>query len=92
MAEHREKPKTIKAMVEQLWFAMLGTNGDGEIEQNKVMRAQFLDFLQHRAETCPVRVPKMTRGQVITLFIAVGAQIPPWVWIIAKSLAEKASG
>jgi len=58
MAAQRQKPQTTKEMVEQLWYAMIGTNGDGEIEQNKAMREEFRKFLQHRAETCPIRVER----------------------------------
>jgi hypothetical protein len=86
MAEQRKKPGTLREMVEQLWYAMIGTNGDGEIEQNKLLRAQFRDFLQHRSETCPVRMTRMSRGQMITVVIALMAQIPPWIWIISKSI------
>jgi hypothetical protein len=81
-----EKPRTQREMLEQLWYAVIGTNSDGISDQMKELRKAFNDFMLNRAETCPVRKARMTRGQIITVVIALAAQIPPWIWIIAKGI------
>ena len=81
-----QKPKTQREMIDQLWYAVIGTNSDGIADQLKKLREDFTDFMLTRAETCPVRKARMTRGQIITVAVALAAQIPPWIWIIAKGI------
>ena len=38
-----EKPKTQRAMVEQLWFVVIGSNGDGLVMLIKQALAQMVD-------------------------------------------------
>lgn len=81
------KPPTQREMVEQLWYAIIGTNGDGVISELKTISKEFYDFMRNRVDTCPVRQSKMSRSQIITLIVAIGAQIPPWIWILVKALS-----
>jgi hypothetical protein len=62
-------------MVEQLWYAMIGTNGEGEIAQNQLMREEFRNFLQHRSETCPVRIERGRRQILPATWIMFGVAI-----------------
>ena len=81
-----QKPKTQREMIDQLWYAVIGTNSDGISDQLKELRKAFTGFMMTRAKTCPVRKAHMTRGQIITVVVALAAQIPPWIWIIAKGI------
>lgn len=38
-----EKPKTQRGMVEQLWFVVIGSNGEGVVELIKQALAQMVD-------------------------------------------------
>ena len=62
----REKPKTMKEAVDQLWSTLIDTNGDGFItwirkqlssfeERDRIFNEKFDRFLENRAKTCPTR-------------------------------------
>jgi hypothetical protein len=58
----KEKPKTQREMIDQLWYAHYGTNGDGmgsrlgkvEASQADLTKA-LVNFMENRANTCPLR-------------------------------------
>ncbi len=57
----KEKPKTQREMIDQLWYAHYGTNGDGmgsrlgklEAAQADLSRV-LIAFIENRANTCPL--------------------------------------
>jgi len=58
----KQKPSTQKEMIEQLWYTVVGTNGEGMLQQLKdnnettfALRKDFDKFVLTRLETCPIR-------------------------------------
>lgn len=43
------KPRTMKEQVDQLWYAIIGTNGEG-------LLGRFDKFIDTRSETCPMNI------------------------------------
>jgi hypothetical protein len=78
-----KKPATQREMVEQLWYAVIGTNGDGVVEQLRQLSKDFMDFMRTRADTCPVRVEQGKRRilpiQWIMFVIALAALATTWI-------------
>jgi hypothetical protein len=78
-----KKPNTQREMLEQLWYAMIGTNGDGVIEQIKMLTQEFQQFMRTRADTCPVRMEQGKRRILPTTWImfavALAALATTWI-------------
>lgn len=78
-----KKPSTQREMVEQLWYAMIGTNGDGALEQLSILNKSFTEFMRTRSETCPVRVERQRRGVLpatwIMFAVATASLITTWI-------------
>lgn len=60
-----EKPKTQKEMIDQLWFAIIGSNGEGLMGQFGSLkkdfyglREEFHTFIISRESTCPIKKSK----------------------------------
>ena len=58
-----KKPTSQRDILEHIWFAIEGTNGDDGMKhdlrennkETKELRKDFGDFLLHREDTCPVK-------------------------------------
>jgi len=50
MAEHREPPETQKERLDQLWHAMIGTNGHGMITMFNEFRKEMNEFMKESRE------------------------------------------
>ena len=78
-----KKPSTQREMVEQLWYAMIGTNGEGALEQLSMLNKSFTDFMMRRSETCPVRIEqgkrKILPGTWVMAAIALAALVTTWI-------------
>ena len=64
-----EKPKTQREMLEQLWYCIIGTNGEGMAEQHKEQTARLgnletkvANHIATRWQTCPVRRSKAEKA------------------------------
>lgn len=58
----REKPSTQREMLDQLWYAVLGTNGEGMMER--------LDRVERKLNEVPPKQKKPRRLEVLTTVIA----------------------
>ena len=78
-----KKPITQREMVEQLWYAMIGTNGDGAIKQLKVLVEEFEEYRRTRSDTCPLRREKnrvaILPGQWVMFAVALAALATTWI-------------
>lgn len=77
-----EKPKTLKEMVEQLWYAHYG-NGLGMNSRLSNIEKSFNGFKDNREKTCPIRRQNDFSFKLKSLFypliIGVIASIPGWI-------------
>jgi len=54
MAELRVKPDTLEETVSQLWYAILGTNGEGLLGRLTRFEDEFERYVDTREQTCPI--------------------------------------
>lgn len=78
-----KKPATQREMVEQLWYAMIGTNGDGALEQLSALNKSFTEFMRTRSDTCPVRVERGKKQILpstwVMFVVAIAALATTWI-------------
>lgn len=50
---HREKPDSADEMLNQLWYAIIGTNGEGMLTRQHVLEEKFNEYIsKDRKESC----------------------------------------
>jgi hypothetical protein len=64
-----EKPRTQREMIYQVWYAVLGTDGDGLVGQVREIKA----WINKHPQVCPFEVHRKGRLRRIATIAGVGA-------------------
>lgn len=73
-----EKPKTTTAMLNQLWYAIIGTNGDGLCARVKRLEEKGNGEKPRRMEILTIVIAAIALMQSIGLFDAIRAGLYSW--------------
>ena len=92
----RKKPSTQKEMIYQMWYAILGTNGDGLIEQVKILKEEFNNHITGKEKTCFYNQAMAKRSGVkirkTDMFFRVASIVFGLFTILLSVIAGKAQG
>lgn len=92
----RKKPSTQKEMIYQMWYAILGTNGDGLIKQMEKLKTEFDDHIATKEELCLYKQAMQRRNGVklrkTDMFFRVSSIVFGAFTILLTVIAGKAQG
>ena len=71
MADLRKKPDTQRETISQMWYALIGTNGEGLLEQFQKLKEEFEE---HRRQSLPGKKPRRLEVLTVVIAIIVGLQ------------------